>query len=121
VRRDALTWLEGEFLVDEEDLDLVRLEGDEVGDACDLGPRLRVVPGRPFVVTDVVLACQPLVGQNVCPSAGTSALSSMSSRGTYQRGAKPDSYSTTRRLVSAIGLTPSLITRWRELWRMSMR
>src|SRR5204862_385109 len=38
----------------------------------------------------------------------------MSWRGTYQRGAKPDSYSTSGRLVSAIGLTPSMTTRRRR-------
>ena len=30
----------------EEDLNLARLEGDEVGDACDLGPRLRPFCGQ---------------------------------------------------------------------------
>src|SRR5207253_3826749 len=62
VWHDALTRLEGEFLVVEEDLDLVRLEGDEVGDACDLGPRPRIGPCRLFMVADVVVAGQALIG-----------------------------------------------------------
>jgi hypothetical protein len=45
MRHDSLPLLKGEFLVVEEDLDLVRLEGDKVGDTCNLGPRLRAVPG----------------------------------------------------------------------------
>src|SRR6266568_580521 len=62
VRDDGLARLEGEFLVVEEDVDLVRLEGDEVGDAGDLGPGLRVGPGCAMAAADVVVNGQALVG-----------------------------------------------------------
>jgi hypothetical protein len=121
VRNDILTRLEDEFLVVEEDVDLVRLEGDEVGDACDLRPRLRIGPRCLLAIGDVVVAGQALVRAERLPLDRISAFSVTSWRGAYQRGAKPDSNSTIARVVSATSLSPSLTTRWRALWRMSMR
>jgi hypothetical protein len=46
----ALTRLESELLVVEEDVDQVRLERDQVGDPRDLGPRPQVGPRGPFVL-----------------------------------------------------------------------
>src|SRR5262245_66680496 len=51
---DGLTRLESEFPVVEEDVDLVRLEGDEVGDARDLGPRPDVGPRGSVAATTAV-------------------------------------------------------------------
>src|SRR6267154_6155494 len=58
----ALAGLESEFLVVEKNLDLVRLEGDELGDARNLRPCLQVGPRGSFVVADVVVTGQALVG-----------------------------------------------------------
>src|SRR6266513_5714744 len=59
---DALPRLKSEFPVVEEDLDLVRLEGDQIGDTRDLGPRLQVRPRGPFAVADVVISGKALIG-----------------------------------------------------------
>ena len=71
---DALARLERKLLVVEENVDHVRLEGDEIGDARDLGPRLQVRPRGPFALADVVVIGEALVGAERLPSTGTSAL-----------------------------------------------
>src|SRR5712691_8059576 len=59
---DALARLERELLVVEENVDHVRLEGDEIGDARNLGPRPQVTPRGPFALADVVVTGKALVG-----------------------------------------------------------
>src|SRR5439155_5430257 len=59
---DGLTRIESEFLVVEEDVDRVRLEGDQVGDASNLGPRPQVRPRGPFALADVVVTGKALIG-----------------------------------------------------------
>src|SRR5437763_138328 len=59
---DALARLQRKLLVVEENVDHVRLEGEEIGDARDLGPRPQVRPRGPFALADVVVAGQALIG-----------------------------------------------------------
>src|SRR6266480_381678 len=59
---DALARLQRKLLVVEENVDHVRLEGDEIGDARDLGPRPQVRPRGPFALADVVVAGKALIG-----------------------------------------------------------
>src|SRR5712692_1660727 len=59
---DALPRLKSEVPVVEEDLDLVRLEGDEIGDTRDLGPRPQVRPRGPCALADVVVTGKALIG-----------------------------------------------------------
>src|SRR5260221_9097520 len=59
---DALARLEGKLLVVEENVDHVRLEGDEIGDAPDLGPRFEVRRAGPRALADVEVTVEALVG-----------------------------------------------------------
>src|SRR5207302_3101104 len=59
---DALARLQRKLLVVEENVDHVRLEGDEIGDARDLGPRPQVRPRCPFALADVVVTSEARVG-----------------------------------------------------------
>src|SRR5260221_4904204 len=67
---DALARLERKLLVVEENVDHVRLEGDEIGDARDLGPRLQVRPRGPLALADVVVTGEALVGAERLPLDG---------------------------------------------------
>ena len=87
-------------------LDLVRLEAIRPEIPPDLGVgvllyRHAARRGRPRRRSS---QHRPLYGQNVWPVAWVSAAVSMSSRGTYQRGAKPDSYRAKR--PGAVGDDP---------------
>jgi hypothetical protein len=69
----------------------VRFERYQTGDATDLRIGLRIGPGRQLSVADIVIAAQPFVRAKGLVFQRVRADSSMSARGTYQRGAKPDS------------------------------
>src|SRR5712691_12683213 len=66
----ALARLERKLLVVEENVDHVRLEGDEIGYARDLGPRPQVRPRGPFALADVVVTGEALVGAERLPLDG---------------------------------------------------
>jgi hypothetical protein len=68
-------------------------------------------PSRPGVVAHVVVASQPRVRAERLPVDSSQAASSTSARGTYQRGANPDSYGASGRVESTTTRSPSRTTR----------